>query len=957
MTDATLGLKVESGQVTAATRELDKLKVAAAGAEQQAKKLDASFSKGFMGGFVGGAAITLLSRLPGVLRDVVTEAAKIPDISRRLGLTSEQFQALGFAAKKANVEVAAVQTGLQFFSQLLSQASQGGGDLFKILQANGIAIRDTAGNLRPVNAVLTDYVELVRRAGTSQERAALLFKGFSSAGAELEPIFRNGAAGIGAAADEAERLGVILSSEKLEEIKKIDANFNALAVTISTTLKSALLDLTTGIVSLLDEMNKLENRSDETLKKQADGLEEAARKADKYFPAIELPFGLGTIGGNLGPNMRGRDAGIKAEQDRRVEAQREATRSQSVLDKNKPPVVLPPGPPAPPSAADRAAEAWQRSLANQQRNIALLNAEADSVGKTAGQRARAATVANLEAKAIDANRIAKLANTAVTDSQREAINKLADATAAATQRLDDMRERNAELIASMDDIRDTTRGIFSDIAHGIAEGKSGKDIFKNLFTNISGKFIDNGVASLTQGLLGKDGKMGGGIFGDMISGILGGGAGARGSSPANPMFVAFGGAGGSGGGLIGDLIKTATNDNGAGAGIGIGPLGSVSRGQDLLPVQKIAEYIKLSATAHGIDPAIALRVAKSEGGLSSWNLQSGVMKNGIREPSFGPFQLLKGGQGTGFPAGLGNRAMAAGIDPAQARFGPAGIDFAMKEASQKGWGQWFGAKASGIGNQQGIGAVPAAQMAAAQQQLKALGKATEDAGKAATDATGSLKDIAAPITDATKNLGNLGQGAAQTAPALGQAAGGIDQLSNSLQGGGQGGSTGLIGFLGKLFGFSGGNSSGGGFDWNFDTSSMASGFARGGFTGHGGIYQPAGVVHRGEIVWSQSDIAKAGGIAAVEGMRMGLAGYARGGLVDAPRMRRASNQNGGGGRETRITVINQAVGDGYEAKQRSSSTDTIESHVIEIMKKATASGKMDQTQGARFGNSPQSVKR
>lgn len=60
------------------------------------------------------------------------------------------------------------------------------------------------------------------------------------------------------------------------------------------------------------------------------------------------------------------------------------------------------------------------------------------------------------------------------------------------------------------------------------------------------------------------------------------------------------------------------------------------------------------------------------------------------------------------------------------------------------------------------------------------------------------------------------------------------------------------------------------------------GFAKGGYTGPGGRLEPAGVVHRGEVVWSQLDVARAGGVAVVEAMRRGLRGYDMGGIV-APR--------------------------------------------------------------------------
>lgn len=57
------------------------------------------------------------------------------------------------------------------------------------------------------------------------------------------------------------------------------------------------------------------------------------------------------------------------------------------------------------------------------------------------------------------------------------------------------------------------------------------------------------------------------------------------------------------------------------------------------------------------------------------------------------------------------------------------------------------------------------------------------------------------------------------------------------------------------------------------------GFAGGGYTGPGGRYEPAGVVHRGEVVWSQVDVARAGGVAVVEAMRRGMRGYDMGGIV------------------------------------------------------------------------------
>lgn len=85
--------------------------------------------------------------------------------------------------------------------------------------------------------------------------------------------------------------------------------------------------------------------------------------------------------------------------------------------------------------------------------------------------------------------------------------------------------------------------------------------------------------------------------------------------------------------------------------------------------------------------------------------------------------------------------------------------------------------------------------------------------------------------------------------------------------------------LGLFGNFSfGGSSIPGGFTSQIDIPGFGS-HADGGYTGPGGKYEPAGIVHRGEVVWSQTDVARAGGVAVVEALRKGLGGYASGGAV------------------------------------------------------------------------------
>lgn len=134
---------------------------------------------------------------------------------------------------------------------------------------------------------------------------------------------------------------------------------------------------------------------------------------------------------------------------------------------------------------------------------------------------------------------------------------------------------------------------------------------------------------------------------------------------------------------------------------------------------EVADYIRQSASARGIDPDIALRVAMSEGGVKDPIRQSGIVKNGVREPSYGPFQLYMGG-------GLGNKALEAGIDPRDPNQWRQGVDFALDQAAKGGWSPWYGAAKAGVGNRAGLDgarpigfnpqAKPSAAAAAIEQQ-------------------------------------------------------------------------------------------------------------------------------------------------------------------------------------------------------------------------------------------------
>ncbi|APZ53143.1 Phage tail length tape-measure protein 1 [Salipiger abyssi] len=122
------------------------------------------------------------------------------------------------------------------------------------------------------------------------------------------------------------------------------------------------------------------------------------------------------------------------------------------------------------------------------------------------------------------------------------------------------------------------------------------------------------------------------------------------------------------------------------------------------------------------------------------------------------------------------------------------------------------------------------------------------------------------------------------------------------------------------------------------TSAIFGGFSSGGYTGPGGKYQPAGVVHKGEVVWSQSDVSRAGGVSAVEAMRLGRPGYASGGIVGGlsgamvpvgalNRPVIGASDAGGGGFQFSQRIINQS-GVKIETRERETPAGRVQDMII-----------------------------
>ena len=143
-----------------------------------------------------------------------------------------------------------------------------------------------------------------------------------------------------------------------------------------------------------------------------------------------------------------------------------------------------------------------------------------------------------------------------------------------------------------------------------------------------------------------------------------------------------------GGGSQGWLTTAAPPGSGRFTDGGGMRAGGALTGGSIHDPRNLVPYIRETASKYGIDPDVAVQVARSEGLANPF---------GDGGKSGGAFQLYTGG-------GVGNEFQRdTGKSPLDLANERETIDYALRRASQVGWGPWHGAKRVGIGEWQGIG--------------------------------------------------------------------------------------------------------------------------------------------------------------------------------------------------------------------------------------------------------------
>jgi hypothetical protein len=208
----------------------------------------------FLKGFATGALSAVFStQSVTAITDTVHSLAALGDTADRIGITAEELQKLRYAADLAGGSAEDLDAGFLKFSKNISDAGRNTGDLYKVFQLNGIALRDQAGNLRSSTDLFKDYADLVVRTKNPQDQLNLAVIGLGkAAGPQLLGLLRQGGAGLDDLAERAERAGAVIGNDVVAQAGRLDDQLVLLKGQLSTAFAGFAVEVAPTVVSAIE---------------------------------------------------------------------------------------------------------------------------------------------------------------------------------------------------------------------------------------------------------------------------------------------------------------------------------------------------------------------------------------------------------------------------------------------------------------------------------------------------------------------------------------------------------------------------------------------------------------------------------------------------------------------------------------------------------------------------------
>lgn len=495
----------------------EKIESSFAGMSQKIGAIGKNMAAGFIGGLTAGGLMGIADKIGGTLKEI----AEIGDAAKRSGLGVEAYQELAYVAEQARIPVDSLTDGIKELNLRASEfVTTGSGSAAGAFKQLGYDAETLKRKLADPSALFTEIIgKLAQLDRASAIRLAdEIFGG--NGGEKFVQLLDEGAEGINRAKQEAHQLGLVLDSDLIDKADELDRKFNAVANTVGTALKTAIVNAAAALSSFMEQFQAFDQQTTAGLNTRLKEIGLEKLRLDNVI--VETQTRLDKGDDLFGINRGALESQITTSRDKIAKLVEQEGEILSILDSRKPvapakepveitvtggnPALTPPTVPTAPrgvGGGGGSASAMREQADAARDVISALQEELQALGQSELEQR-----VNAELRRAGAN---------ATDAQKASIRELVtaiDTEGKAMQQMEDAMS-NAKGMA-----KDFLGGLIGDLRSGV----DGATALANAFGRLADKLLDMALDSLIENMFsGMMGAGGGGLLGGLF-GFKDGGA-------------------------------------------------------------------------------------------------------------------------------------------------------------------------------------------------------------------------------------------------------------------------------------------------------------------------------------------------------------------------------------------------------------------------------------------------
>lgn len=227
----------------------------------------------------------------------------IGDLANRTGASREKIQEWGYAAQLSGSSAEALGGALQKMNITIGNAKSGSKELQQMFKGLDISFKNANGSAKSTDEIFETVVNRISRIKDPALQAKAAVTIFGKSATELLPLLQAGTKGLKETADEARRLGVVISEDAVgagedfgDILDKLKYAFKGVGNTIGAALIPQLSSLATQLTDTIVKYRpQIQAFAEEFAKNLPQYIENAAKTLKELYEALK-PIGNAILG-------------------------------------------------------------------------------------------------------------------------------------------------------------------------------------------------------------------------------------------------------------------------------------------------------------------------------------------------------------------------------------------------------------------------------------------------------------------------------------------------------------------------------------------------------------------------------------------------------------------------------------------------------------------------------------